>query len=244
MYQPHPVFKNPVDVNEPVWRYMDLSKFIAILASRSLYFARADLLGDPFEGSYTMQSLEILDTQHRVYGVTEMLSEGARRLREQRRKEHVISCWHLNRHESAAMWSLYLKSSEGLAIQSTYANLRDCFEFEHPVYLGAVDYIDYKTEAFETGNAFVPFVTKRKSFEHEREVRAIVSCSSINPDQSGRPLTTGGASIKVNLEKLVNAVYVAPTAPTWFLEVVHQTIKQFGYAFEVRQSDLTLDPLF
>jgi hypothetical protein len=244
MYQPHPVFKDPADLNEPVWRYMDLSKFVAILASRSLYFARADLLGDPFEGSYTLQSLELLDTAYRVHGITGMLSDGARRLREQRRKEKVISCWHLNRHESAAMWSLYLKSSEGLAIQSTYAKLRDCFEFEHPVYIGAVDYIDYKTEAFDTGNEFIPFVTKRKSFEHEREVRAIVECASINPDQSGRPLTVGGANIKVSLEKLVQAVYIAPTAPTWFAEVVRQTIKQFGYAFEVRQSDLAMDPIF
>jgi len=244
MYQPHPVFKDPVDLNEPVWRYMDFSKFVAILASRSLYFARADLLGDPFEGSYTLQSLETLDMTSRFYGITEMLSDGASRLRAQRRKEHVISCWHLNRHESAAMWSLYLKSSEGLAIQSTYANLRDCFDFEYPVYLGAVDYLDYKTEAFDTGNAFIPFLTKRKSFEHEREVRAIVGCASINPDQSGLPLEVGGANIKVNLERLVQAVYVAPTAPQWFTEVVRQTIKQFGFDFDVRQSDLAMDPIF
>jgi hypothetical protein len=244
MYQPHLVFRDPADLNEPVWRYMDFSKFVAILASRSLYFARADLLGDAFEGSYTVQNLKILDQAYRLHGITGTLSDGARRLREQRRRESVISCWHLNTHESAAMWTLYLKSSEGLAIQSTYANLRDCFECEHPVYLGAVDYIDYKTEAFETGNGFVPFVTKRKSFEHEREVRAIVSCASVNPDQSGRPLTVDGANIKVNLETLVLAIYVAPTAPTWFAEVVRQTIKQFGYDFEVRQSDLALDPIF
>ncbi|MGI4801337.1 MAG: hypothetical protein ACRYG8_46410, partial [Janthinobacterium lividum] len=35
----------------PLWRYMDLSKFAALLQKRTLHFARADNLGDPLEGS-------------------------------------------------------------------------------------------------------------------------------------------------------------------------------------------------
>lgn len=244
MYESHPVFQDPPDVNESVWRYMDFTKFVAILASSSLYFTRADLLGDPFEGSYTTKTLMTLDEAYREHRITSMLSEGAQRHRKGLRERNVVSCWHLNAHESAAMWSLYLKCSDGIAIRSTYANLRDCFEFSHPIYLGMVKYIDYEAEAFEIGNGFIPFLTKRKSFEHEREVRAIVTCESLNPDQSGRPLTIPGANIKVDLNALITAIYVPPTAPSWFMEVVRQTIRQFGYAFEVRQSDLARDPVF
>jgi len=224
---------------------MDFTKFVAILASSSLYFTRADLLGDPFEGSYTTKTLLALEDVHRKHRVMgSMLSEGAQRLRKQRREEAVVSCWHLNSHESAAMWSLYLKNSDGIAIRSTYVKLRDCFEFVHPIYLGMVKYIDYETEAFDIGNGFVPYLTKRRSFEHEREVRAIITSSCLNPDQSGRPLVSPGANIKVALNTLITAIYVPPTASTWFMDIVRQTLRQFGYKFEVRRSDLARDPVF
>jgi hypothetical protein len=35
----------------PLWRYMDFAKFVAMLKDRALYFARADMLGDQFEGA-------------------------------------------------------------------------------------------------------------------------------------------------------------------------------------------------
>ena len=34
-----------------LWRYMDFAKFVSMLEQRSIYFARADVLGDPFEGA-------------------------------------------------------------------------------------------------------------------------------------------------------------------------------------------------
>lgn len=33
-----------------IWRYMDISKFISLLTTRSLYFACPSELGDPYEG--------------------------------------------------------------------------------------------------------------------------------------------------------------------------------------------------
>jgi hypothetical protein len=55
----HPNFSHPTDRTIALWRYMDLSKFVALLQTGKLYFARADKLGDPFEGSVTrLNSLE------------------------------------------------------------------------------------------------------------------------------------------------------------------------------------------
>ena len=49
----HPVVApfQPRDNNIKVWRYLDVIRLTAFMATRSLFFARADTLGDPFEGS-------------------------------------------------------------------------------------------------------------------------------------------------------------------------------------------------
>jgi len=51
MYESHPSFELPEDLAAPIWRYMDFTKFVAMLESDSLYFARSDRLGDPFEAA-------------------------------------------------------------------------------------------------------------------------------------------------------------------------------------------------
>ena len=48
----------PLDT--PLWRYMDFTKFVAMLASKSLYFSRVDRLDDAFEGAFpTLQQPSI-----------------------------------------------------------------------------------------------------------------------------------------------------------------------------------------
>jgi hypothetical protein len=41
-----------------IWRYIDFTKLVSILNSRSLFFARADQFDDPFEGSSTQANVE------------------------------------------------------------------------------------------------------------------------------------------------------------------------------------------
>ena len=53
MVERHPSFPPPPDPHVPVWRYMDLTKFVWMLQMKALYFCRADRLGDPYEGYYT-----------------------------------------------------------------------------------------------------------------------------------------------------------------------------------------------
>src|ERR1700730_7601931 len=50
MISEHPSFTHPSNQTR-LWRYMDLSKFVALIQTAKLHFARADTLGDPFEGS-------------------------------------------------------------------------------------------------------------------------------------------------------------------------------------------------
>jgi len=49
--EPLPVFIEPADIDESVWRYMDSAKFVSMLV-KGIVFSRLDCLGDPFEGSF------------------------------------------------------------------------------------------------------------------------------------------------------------------------------------------------
>ena len=90
------------------------------------------------------------------------------------RETCYISCWHENPHQSAAMWKLYLKSDEGVAIRTTFGRIKSAFaKTKEGVWAAQVKYIDYEKDRFGN-NDFIAMVThKRKSFEHEPEVRLI-----------------------------------------------------------------------
>ena len=162
-------------------------------------------------------------------------------------KSAVVNCWHMNEHESAAMWKLYLKSDEGIAVQSTYNKLRSSISDDENVNLGVVKYIDYETEWIDGRvNLLTPFVHKRKSFEHEREVRAVVTkWPNIEGTIDSNHETIGnGLKIKVDIEHLIEQIYIAPSTPDWFSDMVRALILRYGYAFNVVQSKLSEQPIF
>lgn len=252
MYQEHPVFVQPGNENVKVWRYMDFTKLVSLIDSRRLFFTRADKFEDPFEGSWPrinvlarQQAPADLPDASRENYLNAMASLG--RFTKQYVKRNAINCWHMNEHESAAMWKLYLKSDEGIAVQSTYTKLRSSITDNEPVYLGVVKYIDYESEWIDAGNAMTAFVHKRKSFEHEREVRAMV-CKW--PESSSEELdmtyeTIGnGIEVKVDVERLIERIYIAPSAPSWFADLVRALIQRYGYKFDVMHSKLNQQPLF
>jgi hypothetical protein len=257
MYETHPMFVQPENWwTVKVWRYMDFPKLVSLIDSRSLFFSRADQLGDPFEGSYPLVNVH---SRNFSTGRAQSFSK----IMERWPKYTAVNCWHSNDHESAAMWKLYLKSNEGIAVQSTYESLRESIIDDEKVYLGVVKYIDYEIEFLDDDNLLSAFVHKRKSFEHEREIRALVVKFPLRvgaPDPGiggldfgsfdfssldfGRETIGHGLRIKVDLERLVERIYVAPSAPDWFADLVRALIFKYGYKFDVVHSDLDKQPLF
>jgi hypothetical protein len=54
----HEAFTPRTNRNAKIWRYLDLAKFLSIVSKRNIYFARADRLGNPFEGSIPLPNAE------------------------------------------------------------------------------------------------------------------------------------------------------------------------------------------
>lgn len=167
------------------------------------------------------------------------------------RNTSYASCWHLNDNESAATWRLYLQAAEGIAIRSTVDRFCRCFVGEESVEIGSVVYEDFQKLRIPLfGNVLSPSFIKRKSFEHEHEVRALYWHTSdfsagMSSIQSGMiPPKRAGFLIKVELEVLVDSVYVSPTCPSWFGDLVRAMLKKSGLSsIQVVSSDLASRPV-
>ena len=226
---------------------MDFSKYVALISKRALYFARADKLGDPFEGSTTQLTRSIFDaqlTEHFKPDIVAKLSVGASDFREWVRQWVFVNCWHMNECESAAMWRLYARTTDAVAIQSTYARLAGTLP--ESILIGEVWYVDYDRTVIPETNLFYALMHKRRSFEHEHELRAV--WMDMPKEESAvlarAPNPEDGRYVPVDLGQLVERVLVAPTAPSWFRDAVQSVTECYRCGFPVLQSALDAKPLF
>jgi hypothetical protein len=222
---------------------MDFTSFVAMLVHRGLFFSRIDMLDDPFEGSIPRRWIESPGVQGALEaeGITHAqdIATRMRQVIEKQRAWTMVNCWHMNEEESAAMWNLYSKGDKAIAIQSTYQRLRD--SLSNDVYIGTVSYISYESESIPFGNVLWPFMHKRKSFEHERELRALV-CDIAKALSNTEPPTMGQWR-ELDLCKLIESVFIAPSAPDWFVGVLADIQSKYGLSAPVKHSSLDVEPL-
>lgn len=268
-FKEHSEFSPPPNGDSTIWRYMDLAKFLSLIDKAALFFPRVDMLDmeDPFEGYYTSYNL----TQDIFVEYDTHMPDGKKATPPDREavfqilsdrqllRGHVkgdrartfVSSWHTQDHESAAMWKMYAKSGDGIAIESSYNRLVDCIanysDFE--IHIGMIKYIDYRREAIPRQNLLSPFMHKRKSFEYERELRALIWTPQNGKNTDGSdPLNNFisymGLPVPVDLAILINRVLVAPTAPAWMLDLIKSVTTRYGLKVPIQQSDLASKPIY
>ena len=232
MYINNPNIKLPEDPNTIIWKYLDLSKFLDLLMSEKLFMSRSDKFEDQYEGTFSeptfeeIKKLSIDNSDFLKYYKTH-------------REKVAISSWHINEYESFAMWQIFTQNSEGLAIQSTIGRLQESLvpEINFKQYIGEVNYIDYKKEHIPFDDMFFPFLFKRKSFQYEGEVRIItdIGKSDIKINE--------GLKINVDINQLIEKIYIHPKSENWYKNLVIQLVKQLGFDFTIEKSDLESDIL-
>ena len=256
----HYAFRLPHNKEIKIWRYMDLAKYLSVLQRSALFFCKASLLGDPFEGSvskpiyewrdYLLKNREtdpqLSDWKDLPEDVVQNYVEAMPRINREHIDTFMVNCWHMNEHESAAMWKLYASADEAVCIQSTYRRIRKALP--QCVYIGEVQYVDYERDSFPQGNVFFNIMHKRKSFEHERELRAVYwSVESTDEAKTIAKDVDPNCGVWINvtdLSAIVENVYVSPTAPRWFGEVVSDATRQYGLGIDVKHSSLSAAPLY
>lgn len=256
MYRPRPGYSPPNNPCIKVWRYVDFVKFMSMIHGSSLFFGRLDTQDDPFEGATPRRLLEKMFADMDWATVTAgghdpdfIRQEIEASMFTHTRESAYVNCWHMNERESMAMWKVY--SGEGLAIQSTYLRLRDSFkaEREKHIHIGEVQYLEPAED--DPGQYHLGAVLhKRRAFEYEREIRAVYLDVAM-PDENGilpaispesRP---SGVSVSVDLNTLIEAIYVAPNQSRWFVQLVRDMLDKFGLEGKtVHASALDADPLY
>jgi hypothetical protein len=147
----------PDDVT--VWRFMDYTKFVNILQTSSLYFNQLASFKDRYEGKWTKATLECFRKNFETVGCTpveiEDLVKRFGNADDVARCTFYVSCWHINEHESAAMWELYTRGGEGIAIRCTIGDIRRALrDSDSEIYPAKINYIDYRSDAIPGGNIF------------------------------------------------------------------------------------------
>ena len=244
MYEEYLLFEKPKNENIKIWRYMDFTKFVSLLDKKALFFPTVEKLGDPFEGSISkvemkFRMLDYEDDSKKDLGTLSMTYKKARRF-------VAINSWYMSPYESAGLWKLYLRSNEGIAIQSTFNRLKNSFRLtNYQVYIGKVKYIDYERDLMPDRSILFRFMCKRNSFKHEKELRALVlNVLEVKNKDYVRTISNDGLYIKVDLNELIDKVYLAPTTPKWQNKLVKSIMKKYELRKEILPSNLDAMPFY
>jgi len=239
---------NPLDAFSPkkmdstIYRYMDFTKFVSMLENRGLWFSRANKLGDPFEGSMSLANLKL---RPQLYGndiPLDKLKE-MEKIRKKMVKWALVNCWHMNEGESMAMWKIYGKSNEAIAIQSRCGLLQECLQDDKDINIGEVQYIDRHSDdpANFISERFLqyPFMYKDRVFEYENELRAIkLDLTELPRDDQGINLTkseppNSGMMVTIDLRKLLQGVTISPVSEPWFYDLVKNLLEKYELDQEI-----------
>jgi len=217
------IFQEPCNPDIKIWRYMDFDKYKYLMNEGALYFSRSDRLKDLFEGSYPAATSLLYKSLSKQHDKIENFLSEAKAFR----KFVAVNCWHINDSESLEMWKRYVKSGEGVVVQTTYSRLLNSFSGykDDNIYCGKVNYIDFAKAPIPL-QPLVPFAYKQLVYSYEKELRCLICRPPIKNGKFDWSLNmiNDGIPVSIQIEKLIEYIYVAPNAPAGFDEMVKSAL--------------------
>lgn len=220
MYKTHRDLTEP-DITHKIWHYYSLPKFLSLLHTSSFYLCRHDRYGDSYEGKLSFMDRKFFDEK----------SSGILKGKEDDSFGCSFSiCWTKSEVDEYVLWNSYSSLKEGVAVQSSVGRLIEALDPKDSrnIFVSEVNYIDYDNEyTFSTTKGFANLLgahfTKRKYFEAEKEVRALYF------DPYARFNTSPeGLLYKVDLNTLIESIYVAPASMMGYSDVLQEILGFYG----------------
>ncbi len=236
-----------------LWRYYDVIKFLS-LVNGELYFARADKFKDKYEGAIPRQNyLHFAETYKGRSGrrvsngnIPEKGDETGADIKKEfleelskRKKMVAISCWHLDESESAAMWEVYSRAGQGIAVCTTHKKLQNIIKpAEYEMEMLKVDYLDFENDYHQgyVDNQLLPFKIKRKEFQYEHEFRILLYKNKLEA------LPEEGVKISVDTQDIIEDIIASPEMQQYEVFEIQRLLDRInrdrGSGFNIRRSRL------
>lgn len=221
--------------NAVLRRYMDLSKLLDLLHSRTMYFRRADGFADRLEGALFPSLRKLIDEEHSKGTIEHNSDEFYKKARE----ESYVNCWTISAKDNMALWKLYGGVKPSVAITSTVGSLVDnAFNWSRSVHMYKVKYVEHKIERnYIIGAPKEVLQYKNAAYRYEKELRIVTP--HINSDNH----TLGIKLPLKSLNSLVRSVVISPDADDDFVEAVKDLCKRYDLKSPVQRSKLSFIPI-
>ena len=238
MYKQDPQLDIPNN-NQKIWRYMGIWKFMDMLSTSTLHCTRVDCLDDTQEGSWEQfgvfdayksmgpEQVKLLEYWNKVY-----------------RTIGAVNCWHVNESESQQMWDEYVCQCGGVAITSTFNDLREVIKkTDTSGRIATIGMMKYKQFQQNPANGFGTFLDyftyKHKDFKHENELRVLILAMGIQ-QKPGKKIPKEGLKLEINLNDLISEVYVYTGSQSWKLDLICRLVSDYNLNVTIEPSQFNI----
>lgn len=156
-----------------------------------------------------------------------------------RKKMVAISCWHLDESESAAMWEVYSRAGQGIAVCTTHKKLQNIIKpAGYEMEMLKVDYLDFENDYHQgyVDNQLLPFKIKRKEFQYEHEFRILLYKHKLGV------LPEEGVKIPVDTQDIIEDIIASPEMQQYEVFEIQRLLdrinRERGTCFNIRSSRL------
>lgn len=222
---------------------MRVSRFEEMIAARQIHFASANQFDDRFEGAVAVQPQDFpIDPRYSDMDPGEKAFAELKRLTK-------LSCWHIEDHESVAMWKLYSEKGKGVAVTSTPRRLVNALApFKLKPEYGAEDLwggnVIYRNLLEERLNAGMldRFFYKHNAYAWEKEFRLAISVRTA--EEYGVTVPDDGIFVETAISDLIEEIYIGPDIVTEELQRITAICNDHGLADRIRISSLLGKPRY
>lgn len=221
--------------NLTIWRYMGLDKFLDLITTEQLFFTNAEKMTDKYEGVVPRKTLKSKRRRLEKLGkddraINESLSRYDYEFSSLRNLT-LLNCWSINQYESYALWKIYLGGSKsGVAIKTNVSKLKKAIDngndpYHEEIFLGKVEYNDYIPDKELTRWNIV--TTKNQFYAFENELRLFIFHYPLSEGGVKVPYDMSiGRRVRVDLDFLIEKIYLSPFAGTWFEKTFKDTVRK------------------
>ncbi|MFN9999187.1 MAG: hypothetical protein ACK52X_06145 [bacterium] len=210
------ILEKPPRGNRVIWRYLSLEKFLDVILNSQLFFTNLTKLTDQYEGtSFESDKRRLISKIKKGKNYKNEVREVIEKLQKSNdlRFYTLVNCWTLKRHESFALWKIYVGNGPGVAIRTTISNLKRSInetnqEFDEDISIAQVRYRETSEHPF---SRVYSTITKKPFYDFEDELRLMILNFPLDHNGYDVPYNLNiGRTIKVNPKKLISEIYISP----------------------------------